>query len=154
MWNGQPLQLSQVLPCRVPTWKKNTVSQSNEERYNMWYPRVCEARRKKSRKEQIKVRGTVKATILMGDDRVPCLVPSSMYDTKPVCRVRCNFLWFERMPNDKLARPQKNVSNKTPFKNKVEICSYLLLSSGEKDPTWCSFFLTAMYLQQHRNYTS
>ena len=34
--------------------------------------------------EQIRVRGNVKATILMGDDGVPCLIASSVYDTKPV----------------------------------------------------------------------
>ena len=47
-------------------------------------PECVKQEEKKSRKEQIKVRGTVKAAILMGDDRVPCLIASSVYDTKPV----------------------------------------------------------------------
>ena len=36
------------------------------------------------RSEQLRVRGTVKAALLLGDDHVPCLVASSVYDTKPV----------------------------------------------------------------------
>ena len=36
------------------------------------------------RSEQLRVRGTVKAAILMGDDGMPCLIASSVYDTKPV----------------------------------------------------------------------
>ena len=47
-------------------------------------PECVKQEERKSRKEQIKVRGTVKAAILMGDDRVPCLIASSVYDTKPV----------------------------------------------------------------------
>jgi len=36
------------------------------------------------RSEQLRVRGTVKAALLLGDDCVSCLVASSVYDTKPV----------------------------------------------------------------------
>lgn len=36
------------------------------------------------RSEQLCVRGTVKAALLLGDDRVQYLVASSVYDTKPV----------------------------------------------------------------------
>ena len=39
----------------------------------------------KSRKDQIKVRGTVKAVLLEGDAACPNLVSCSIYDTKPVC---------------------------------------------------------------------
>ena len=38
----------------------------------------------KSKKDQIKVRGTVKAAVLEGDPGCPNLVASSIYDTKPV----------------------------------------------------------------------
>ena len=38
----------------------------------------------KNRKDQIKVRGTVKAAVLKGDKDCPDLVASSVYDTKPV----------------------------------------------------------------------
>jgi Transposase IS4 len=38
----------------------------------------------KTRSDQIKVRGTVKAAILDGDHLCPCLVATSVYDTKPV----------------------------------------------------------------------
>ena len=37
-----------------------------------------------NRKEQIKVRGTVKAAVLKGDPKRPALVATSVYDTKPV----------------------------------------------------------------------
>ena len=36
------------------------------------------------RSEQLCVHGTVKAALLLGDDRLQCLVASSVYDTKPV----------------------------------------------------------------------
>ena len=36
------------------------------------------------RSEQLRVRGTVKAALLLSDDYVPCLVASSVYNTKPV----------------------------------------------------------------------
>ena len=36
------------------------------------------------RSEQLCVRGTVKVVLLLSDDSVPCLVASSVYDTKPV----------------------------------------------------------------------
>jgi hypothetical protein len=39
---------------------------------------------KSSKKEQMKVRGTVKAAILKGDPTCPDLVATSVYDTKPV----------------------------------------------------------------------
>ena len=38
----------------------------------------------KNRKEQISVRGTVKAAVLEGDDGCPNLIASSVYDAKPV----------------------------------------------------------------------
>ena len=38
----------------------------------------------KSRKDQIKVRGNVKAALLEGDDACPNLVACSIYDTNPV----------------------------------------------------------------------
>ena len=38
----------------------------------------------KNRKEQISVRGTVKAAVLEGDTKFPNLVASSVYDAKPV----------------------------------------------------------------------
>jgi hypothetical protein len=38
----------------------------------------------KNKKEQMKVRGTVKAAILLGDPACPNLVATSVYDTKPV----------------------------------------------------------------------
>ena len=42
-------------------------------------PDCVKQEEKKSRTEQIKVRGTVKAAILMGDDRVPCLIACIKY---------------------------------------------------------------------------
>jgi hypothetical protein len=38
----------------------------------------------KNKKEQMAVRGTVKATVLIGDPECPDLVATSVYDTKPV----------------------------------------------------------------------
>jgi hypothetical protein len=37
----------------------------------------------KTRSQQLKVRGTVKAAILEGDPQCPALVATSVYDTKP-----------------------------------------------------------------------
>ena len=37
-----------------------------------------------SRKDQLKVRGTVKAAVLEGDKGCPNLIASSVYDSKPV----------------------------------------------------------------------
>jgi hypothetical protein len=46
----------------------------------------------KNKKEQMAVRGTVKATVLIGDPECPDLVATSVYDTKPVhfLRMICN----------------------------------------------------------------
>ena len=56
----------------------------NKER-NMRHSWICQARRVvKEIKWTNKSGGTVKATILMGYNKVPCLVMSSAYNTKPI----------------------------------------------------------------------
>ena len=47
-------------------------------------PKYVVQKEVKNRKQQISVRGTVKAAVLEGDPDCPNLVASSVYDAKPV----------------------------------------------------------------------
>ena len=47
-------------------------------------PKFVQQQKAKTRSEHIHMWGTVKAALLMGDNGVPCLVASSVYDRKPV----------------------------------------------------------------------
>ena len=52
-----------------------------------------------NREHQWRVRGTVKAAVLKGDDNCPNLIAASVYDTKPVhylSMVSENIKWVEK----------------------------------------------------------
>lgn len=87
---------------------------------------------KKDQKEVVRVRGTVKAAVLMGDKSIPNLVAVSVYDTKPVDFIStiCNSI--EWVP---LARKVWNES-----KQEMDVLKFLRLNVNDdynKDMNAC-----------------
>ena len=71
--------------CRAAFHHKNKVlCHGVTRRWGRGIPACVLQEEVKNRKEQLKVRGTVKAAILVGDPGCPNLIASSVYDTKPV----------------------------------------------------------------------
>lgn len=63
-------------------------------------PKCVIQEEQKSQKDQRKTRGTVKAAVLVGDDKCPNLIAASVYDTKPVhfLSMSCEEIkWIEKV---------------------------------------------------------
>ena len=107
--------------CRAAFHHKNKVlCHVVTRRWSRGIPACVLQEEGKNRKDQLKVRGTVKAAILVGDSGCQNLIASSVYDTKPV-----NYL---SMISDSIKWVVKEKKVFNVDTNQVEILKFLRLN--------------------------